>query len=160
LILIFFLQGTSMTAKLVTNLNKAIASLQQALNDQLTQRLVTADAESGQSISDIIESTPADISARYWLMTLMEPLSRKDVKSVVDGFLVQMLNEEQAKKLVKFLLIRFPDYYKDIIPSGQLAAQEPPAAPAQPAVAPAEPAPAPAEPSTITKETSVEITNP
>ena len=144
-----------MTAKLVTNLNKAIASLQQALNDQLTQRLVTADAESGQRISDIIESTPADISARYWLMTLMEPLSRKDVKSVVDGFLVQMLNEEQAKKLVKFLLIRFPDYYKDIIPSGQLA-QEPATAPApaEPATAPAEPATAPAEPATAPAEPS------
>jgi len=146
-----------MTAKLVTNLNKAIASLQQALNDQLTQRLVTADAESGQRISDIIESTPADISARYWLMTLMEPLSRKDVKSVVDGFLVQMLNEEQAKKLVKFLLIRFPDYYKDIIPSGQLAqepATAPAPAPAEPATAPAEPATAPAEPATAPAEPS------
>jgi hypothetical protein len=51
-------------------------------------------------------------------MQFLEPLNRKELKSVVDGFLVQLLNEEQAKKLVKFLLVRFPNYYKEELHSG------------------------------------------
>lgn len=54
-----------------------------------------------------------DISARYWLMTMLEPLNRKELKSVVDGFLVQMLSTEQSSKIVKFLLARYPQYYKE-----------------------------------------------
>lgn len=122
-----------MPTPFITKLHKAVSSLQQALNDQIEQHFALAENQS--NIIDVIESTPADISARYWLMQLLAPLNRADLKSVVDGFLVQMLNEEQAKKLVKFLLVRFPNYYKDIIPS------QPEAAPSQPA--PAAPAPTP-----------------
>ena len=46
-------------------------------------------------------------------MQFLEPLNRKELKSVVDGFMVQLLNDEQAKKLVKFLMVRFPHYYKE-----------------------------------------------
>lgn len=57
-------------------------------------------------------NTAEDIAARYWLMQFLEPLSRKELKSIIDGFLVQLLNEAQAKKLVRFLMTRFPQYYK------------------------------------------------
>lgn len=77
-----------------------------ALQDAIHEKLSATTA-------DIYESTPADISSRYWLMQFLEPLSRKELKSIVDGFLIQILDDEQAKKLVKFLLIRFPHYYKE-----------------------------------------------
>jgi hypothetical protein len=64
-------------------------------------------------IEKMVDESPGDISSRYWLMQFLEPLSRKELKSVVDGFLVQLLNEDQSKKLVKFLLVRFPNYYKE-----------------------------------------------
>lgn len=57
-------------------------------------------------------NTAEDIAARYWLMQFLDPLSRKELKSIIDGFLVQLLNEAQAKKLVRFLMTRFPQYYK------------------------------------------------
>jgi hypothetical protein len=64
---------------------------------------------------DLAPNTAEDISARYWLMTFLEPLNRKELKSIVDGFLVPMLSDDQAKKIVKFLLARFPHYYQDFL---------------------------------------------
>lgn len=64
---------------------------------------------------NLASNTADDISARYWLMTFLTPLDRKELKSIVDGFLIQMLNDDQAKKIVKFLLMRFPHYYKDAL---------------------------------------------
>lgn len=94
--------------KLVANLHTTIASLQKALNEQV-DKMILAD----NGLEKMVEDSPGDISSRYWLMQFLEPLSRKELKQVVDGFLVQLLNEDQAKKLVKFLLIRFPNYYKE-----------------------------------------------
>lgn len=65
--------------------------------------------------SNLSPNTAEDISSRYWLMTFLEPLNRKELKSIVDGFMVPLLDENQAKKIVKFLLARFPNYYKDYI---------------------------------------------
>jgi len=94
--------------KLVTNLHTTIASLQLALNEEV-DKVILADT----SLEKMVEDSPGDISSRYWLMQFLEPLSRKELKQVVDGFLVQLFNEDQAKKLVKFLLVRFPNYYKE-----------------------------------------------
>ena len=88
----------------VKALSETIAVCNHALNDELSKKIVA-------DVSDMVDSTPGDISSRYWLMEALNPLSRKQLKSVVDGFLVQLLNQEQAKKLVKFLLLRFPEYY-------------------------------------------------
>ena len=98
-----------MANKIVENLHNTIGTLQDALNEEIDKmvlegKVVTAEDESGLG---------ADLSARYWLMQFLEPLSRKELKSVVDGFLVQLLNDDQAKKLVRFLLVRFPHYYKE-----------------------------------------------
>lgn len=90
-------------SKLVKDLHESILSLSEELNSEITSEVIKGDFG---------EDTPADMSARYWLMQFMEPLSRKELKSVVDGFMVQLLNDEQSKKLVKFLLARFPAYYK------------------------------------------------
>lgn len=98
---------------LIKKLNKSISSLQLALNDEL-DKVVLSD-----HYKDMIDDSPGDMSARYWLMQFLEPLNRKELKSVVDGFLVQLLNEDQAKKLVKFLLVRFPNYYKEEIQRSQ-----------------------------------------
>ena len=95
-----------MNTRLIKMLSNTIASLNTALNKELSKQVLAS------SYQEMVDSTPADISARYWLIQFLEPLSRKEIKSVVDGFLVQMLNEEQAKKLVKFLMIRFPNYYQ------------------------------------------------
>jgi len=66
-----------------------------------------------KSLDGVVEANSAeDIAARYWLMQFLEPLSRKELKSIIDGFLVQLLNKDQAKKLVQFLMTRFPQYYK------------------------------------------------
>lgn len=62
---------------------------------------------------EMTTSTPEDISARYWLMNFLEPLNKKELKSIVDAFFVNILDEEQAKKIVKFLLVRFPSYYQE-----------------------------------------------
>ena len=97
-----------MTTKLIQNLHKTISSLQLALNDEI-DKVILADS----GLEKMVEDSPGDISSRYWLMQFLEPLSRKELKQVVDGFLVQLLNEDQAKKLVKFLLVRFPNYYKE-----------------------------------------------
>lgn len=94
-------------------LSDAIASLNLALTEELDKKVLAGN------INDLMESTPMDLSSRYWLMQFLEPLSRKELKSVVDGFLVQLLNEEQAKKLVKFLLVRFPNYYEENLNSLQ-----------------------------------------
>lgn len=94
--------------KLVENLHTTISSLQLALNDEV-DKVILADS----GLEKMVEDSPGDISSRYWLMQFLEPLSRKELKQVVDGFLVQLLNEDQAKKLVKFLLVRFPNYYKE-----------------------------------------------
>lgn len=114
--------------KLVNQLSEAIASLQEALNTELSKEVLAT------SYQDMVDNTPADISARYWLMQVLAPLSRKELQSVVDGFLVQMLNEEQARKLVKFLLIRFPSYYQQ-----EPGLVMPPAQPAQVALEPKAP---------------------
>jgi len=94
---------------LIKKLNKTIGSLQLALNEELDKIVLS------ESYNEMIDDSPGDMSARYWLMQFLEPLNRKELKSVVDGFLVQLLNEDQAKKLVKFLLVRFPNYYKEEI---------------------------------------------
>ena len=94
---------------LIMKLNKTIGSLQLALNEELDKIVLS------ESYNEMIDDSPGDMSARYWLMQFLEPLNRKELKSVVDGFLVQLLNEDQAKKLVKFLLVRFPNYYKEEI---------------------------------------------
>lgn len=91
-------------SKVIAELSETIGELQKALDNELQK--VVADGGS------TIESTPGDISARYWLSQFLEPLSSKELKSIVDGFLVQMLNEDQAKKLVKFLLVRYPKHYE------------------------------------------------
>ena len=62
---------------------------------------------------EMTTNTPEDISARYWLMNFLEPLNKKELKSIVDAFFVPLLDEEQAKKIVKFLLVRFPSYYDE-----------------------------------------------
>jgi hypothetical protein len=99
-----------MNTMLIKKLHTSIASMQNALNEEI-DKVILADT----SIEKMVDDSPGDISSRYWLMQFLEPLSRKELKSVVDGFLVQLLNEEQSKKLVKFLLIRFPGYYKEEI---------------------------------------------
>lgn len=86
----------------IKDLSETISSLQEDLNGEIDKTIIVSDSD----------NTPADMSARYWLMQFLEPLSRKELKSVVDGFLVQLLNDEQSKKLVKFLMSRFPNYYK------------------------------------------------
>jgi outer membrane biosynthesis protein TonB len=93
-----------MRIKLLTN---TIASLNEALVEEIDKNIITG------GYADLIENTPSDIAARYWLMQLLEPLNKKELKSVVDGFLVQNLNEDQASKLIKFLLLRFPQYYAE-----------------------------------------------
>lgn len=62
---------------------------------------------------EMTTNTPEDVSARYWLMNFLEPLNKKELKSIVDAFFVPLLDEEQAKKIVKFLLVRFPSYYDE-----------------------------------------------
>ena len=84
----------------VTELSNAIDSCSVALASELEKY-------------ELSTNTPEDVSARYWLMNFLEPLNKKELKSIVDGFLIPMLNEEQAKKIVKFLLIRFPSYYDE-----------------------------------------------
>ena len=90
-------------------IHSAIEVLQQARNDEV-DRIIMAESS---GLEKMVDESPGDISSRYWLMQFLEPLNRKELKSVVDGFLVQLLNEEQSKKLVKFLLVRFPQYYKE-----------------------------------------------
>lgn len=89
----------------IHNLHSAQASLSEALVESMDKVVLSENFE------QMVNSSPADISSRYWLMQFLEPLNRKELKSVVDGFLIQLLNEEQSKKLVKFLLIRFPSYF-------------------------------------------------
>jgi phosphoglycolate phosphatase-like HAD superfamily hydrolase len=94
---------------LIKDLDQAINVLSSARNEEL-DKVILAD-----TYEQMITNTPQDISARYWLTQFMDPLSRKELKSIVDGFLINMINEEQAVKLVKFLMVRFPQYYqKDI----------------------------------------------
>ncbi len=123
------MKSTKERIKTVKELGEAIDSCSVALAAELEN-------------TDLAPNSAEDISARYWLMTFMEPLNRKEIKSICDGFLVQMLSEEQAKKIVKFLLARFPHYYQDYL---QPSPPEPEEAPA--VVAPVAPAPAaPAQP--------------
>jgi len=93
----------------VKQLHKCIGTFQHALNEEIDKVVL------GNQYQEMVDESPGDLSARYWLMQFLEPLNRKELKSVVDGFLVQLLNEDQAKKLVKFLLVRFPNYYKEEI---------------------------------------------
>lgn len=96
-----------MSKKIVEQLTNTIASLNDALSEELDKAVLAGKME------DMVSNAPEDISARYWLMQFMEPLNRKELKQFVDGFLIQLLNEDQAKKLVKFLLVRFPAYYRE-----------------------------------------------
>jgi hypothetical protein len=97
-------KGKNAMAKIINTLHKTQLSIQAAMNEELDKVVLSSKFE------EMIEDSPGDLSARYWLMQFLEPLNRKELKSVVDGFLIQLLNEEQAKKLVKFLLVRFPQY--------------------------------------------------
>ena len=97
----------------IKTLHEEIETLAEVLNTEIDRQIARGDFD------DDMESTPADMSARYWLMQFLEPLSRKELKSVVDGFLVQLLNDEQAKKLVKFLLVRFTGYYDESMGDGE-----------------------------------------
>jgi len=96
-------------ANIINTLHKAQLSIGAAIHEELDKVVLSSQYE------EMIEDSPGDLSARYWLMQFLEPLNRKELKSVVDGFLIQLLNEDQAKKLVKFLLIRFPQYNKEEI---------------------------------------------
>jgi len=96
-------------SKILKTLHKTQLTIQAAINDEV-DKIVLSD-----HYQDMIDDSPGDMSARYWLMQFLEPLNRKELKSVTDGFLIQLLNEDQAKKLVKFLLVRFPNYYKEEI---------------------------------------------
>ena len=96
-----------MSKNLALQLHNGVVAIQSALNEEL-DKMVLAN-----NFQEMVDDSPGDLSARYWLMQFLEPLNRKELKSVVDGFLVQLLNEDQAKKLVKFLLVRFPNYYKE-----------------------------------------------
>lgn len=98
-----------MASKILKTLHKTQLSIQAAINEEI-DKVVLAD-----HYEEMIDDSPGDLSARYWLMQFLEPLNRKELKSVTDGFLIQLLNEDQAKKLVKFLLVRFPHYYKEEI---------------------------------------------
>ena len=93
-------------ADIIKQLSTAIEVCQAALSEAVEERIVAGFGE-------MVESTPADINARYWLMQALSPLSRKELKAIVDGFLVQMMDDDQCKKLVKFLLVRYPAYYKE-----------------------------------------------
>jgi len=103
------------TNNVLKKIHSAIEVLQKARNDEI-DRIILADST---GLEKMVDESPGDISSRYWLMQFLEPLNRKELKSVVDGFLVQLLNEEQSKKLVKFLLVRFPQYYKEELHGGE-----------------------------------------
>jgi hypothetical protein len=90
---------------MIQKLGMAIASMNEALKSELDKKAFAT------SYQELIESTPADISARYWLQQVLDPLSRAELKSIVNGFLVQLLNDEQAKMLVKFIIARYPQYF-------------------------------------------------
>ena len=105
------------TNNVLKKIHSAIEVLQKARNDEI-DRIILAEST---GLEKMVDESPGDISSRYWLMQFLEPLNRKELKSVVDGFLVQLLNEEQSKKLVKFLLVRFPQYYKE-----ELQGEKPP----------------------------------
>jgi len=92
--------------KRVNILANAIESLGRALNEEL-------DIATAASLKDMEAATPAELSARYWLMASIEPLNRKQLQQIVMGFMVPLLNDDQCRKLVKFLLIRFPEYYTE-----------------------------------------------
>lgn len=92
----------------------------------LGETIDTCSTALASELENLASNTADDISARYWLMNFLEPLNRKELKSIVDGFLIQMLNDEQAKKIVKFLLARFPHYYKEALePPKEIAPPEP-----------------------------------
>jgi hypothetical protein len=90
----------------VNVLANAIDSLQKALLEEV-------DVATAASLKDMEEQTPADLSARYWLQVFCEPLNRKQLLQIINGFMVPLLNDDQCRKLVKFLLIRFPEYYTE-----------------------------------------------
>ena len=84
-----------------------------ALNAELSKVPVPKEAlDALTSDKEVTANSAEDIAARYWLMQFLEPVSRKELKSIIDGFLVQLLNKDQSKKLVQFLMTRFPQYYK------------------------------------------------
>lgn len=103
---------TSHSIAYVKELSNAIDSCSTALASELDKYEITTN-------------TPEDVSARYWLMNFLEPLNKKELKSITDGFLIPMLNEDQAKKIVKFLLIRFPQYYDEFTKKEPVQEQEP-----------------------------------
>lgn len=84
----------------------AIESMGKALSEEL-------DIATAASLKELEEQTPAELSARYWLMNFLEPLNRKQLQQIVSGFMIPLLNDDQCRKLVKFLLIRFPEYYTE-----------------------------------------------
>jgi hypothetical protein len=107
-------KATSDRVKLFAEASETIVS---AMTEELTKlqlgKGLLKNKAIAQDIESMVDSTPADISARYWLMQFLEPLSRKELKAFIDGFLVQLLTAEQAKKLVKFLLVRYPTYFTE-----------------------------------------------
>lgn len=91
---------TSQSIAYVNELSTAMVSCSMALASELDKYEMTTNS-------------PEDVSSRYWLMNFLDPLNKKELKSIVDAFFVPLLDEEQAKKIVKFLLVRFPSYYKE-----------------------------------------------
>ena len=108
-----------MSSKTVEQLSKVIMACQDALNEEIEKKIIEGDYE------QMVEDSPADLSARYWLMEFLKPLNRSELQAVVNGFLVPLLNEDQAKKLVKFLLVRFPGYYKEDVQETQSQEEKP-----------------------------------
>lgn len=98
---------SKVNTKIIAELSDTISVLSDALVEEVDKKVL------GDAFEDAIDESPSDISARYWLIQFLEPLSKKQLKSIVDGFLIQLLDHDQAKKLVKFLLTRFPQYYSE-----------------------------------------------
>lgn len=111
-----------MARETMKEIEKAITLLQSALKEEVKQEIADR-VTTASSLEDMVSNTPSDISARYWLNEFLDPLSRAEMKSIVQNFLVPLMNDEQAKMLIKFLMTRFPSYYQQDMSSKKEAPQ-------------------------------------
>lgn len=93
-------------------LNKVVESAYK-MDKPFKEIVAQLEKEGNPDLAKAVQESATGLSMKYWLMQFLAPLSRKELKSVVDGFMLHHVTDDMAYNLIKFLIKRFPAYYYD-----------------------------------------------
>jgi hypothetical protein len=103
--------GAELTAEEQKFFNKAIEAMYKT--EKPFKEAIAQLQQEKPDLATAIKESSIGLSMKYWLMQFLAPLNRKELKAVVDGFMLNHITDETAHNLIKFLIKRLPSYYYD-----------------------------------------------